>query len=181
MVIEFTYAARTIVVYSVVLIIALAIFISIKLRQSGSPSNSPIIPPSQGIKDQLESQYPWYIVFVVVFISLRVISRRHRGAALWKSNFSLQQPRTMTFDDEGIESISTIESVRWKWPTFCNWAETSEMFALRLPNKSVLIIPKRAASEAQQEELRESFRVRIAVPTGAFSVKLHLPIADKSA
>ncbi|MGA2440274.1 MAG: YcxB family protein [Tepidisphaeraceae bacterium] len=76
----------------------------------------------------------------------------------------------MTIDEEGIKSASALAETRFRWPMMAYWAETANLFVLRLNTKSLLVIPKRAATSEQLEQLRKSFGERIVAPAKGFPV-----------
>ena len=95
----------------------------------------------------------WYIdlafstFLVLVFAALSLIeiflpSIIHRR--IYRRNRRLFSERTVTFDDEGVKSISDIGQVEKNWRSFEKFRETRNLFLLFQTQDCVGIVPKRA-------------------------------------
>jgi hypothetical protein len=113
------------------------------------------------------------LVLLPIFLVIRRLTGKRRAAAALSGEPILQQPHTLTLSDDAISEATPLTSAQYRWVSFTNWKETPNLFALRLTGRTgILIIPKRAATEEQQKQLREIFNVRIVTPTGAFPVTI---------
>jgi hypothetical protein len=103
-----------------------------------------------------------------LFIAYR--QQRNQGRNLWKSNEDWQQPHAVTVDDAGVEVAGPRVVSRFLWTAFGGCAETANLFLLWQRQGVYTMLPKRAATAAQQEELRTIFRAHLTPATGGFPV-----------
>jgi hypothetical protein len=68
-------------------------------------------------------------------------------------NFSV--PQVVTLNDEGFHSVSDIAQGTAKWTAFTKFHETQNFFMLLMGARLFRVIPKRALSAAQIDELRQ--------------------------
>ena len=155
-----------------VVFVALAAAYLIWLKGGQAPKPPP--PPAQGqqnlFKTILLPLLPWIGVFLVIwFVVFRLL--RGAGTSLWEAEPTLQQPRTMTFDDEGVTVTQPASESRIHWSAFIGTIETEHVIILREPGSAFLAIPKRAATEQQLAGLREAFATHVVEPAGGFPVQ----------
>jgi hypothetical protein len=110
------------------------------------------------------------LIFLAAWISYFLWSRSHRGMSLWKANPGAQQFWNMTIDEIGIKSVSPHSESFCRWPVFHFWAETENLFVMRLNSKGLLVVPKRAVPLEQMDQLRTCFRERVVGPAKGFPV-----------
>jgi len=140
------------------------------------------LPFEVRLRNIVYSPFSFFLVFVVAFVGIFIRSRSRRGISLWNLNIAAQQLQRMTIDEEGIQLASPLAETRFRWPMVAYWAETANLFVLRLNTKSLLVIPKRAATVKQLEQLRKSFGERIVAPAKGFPVVMaHEAQAERKA
>jgi len=74
-------------------------------------------------------------------------------------NFSVSQ--VVRVNDEGLHTVSDISDGAAKWSAFTRFDETENLFMLRMGARLFRVIPKRALSTAQVDELRELLRSKL--------------------
>lgn len=133
-------------------------------------------PPFEAIlRKAIYSPATFLVLFLLAWHWFFIRIRSRRGISLWKHNIAAQQPQTVTIDQDGIKISSPLAETRFRWPMIAYWAETANLFVLRLNTKSLLVIPKRAATSEQLEQLRKSICERIVAPAKGFPVVMAKP------
>lgn len=117
---------------------------------------------------------PWVLVFGVIwFFVFRQF--RKQGRRIWRDNEDLLEPHVFVVDDQGIEVRGPKVATRFLWAAFGGWAETANLFLVWQPAGAYTILPKRAATEAEWEQLRSAFQAHLAPKTGGFPVLVGPP------
>jgi hypothetical protein len=127
---------------------------------------------------------PWLVPFALILAGSLILAAyyflrnrwRKRGVYLFRRRPTLQQPHTISIHHDFIACATPLNSAQYRWVSFTSWQETSNLFALRLTGRTgVIVIPKRAATDEEQKQLREILNARIVTPTGAFPVTISSP------
>jgi hypothetical protein len=161
---------------AIYLVVMLVLFLLFTLHLPLSRVASANLPwaPSGAFDWKGDSNLPYMFgIGVTISLTIYYVVRRHRkfGAAYLRSHPIAEQPQAILIGDEFVDASTPLGSAQYRWASFTNWAETSNLFALRLTGKhGILVLPKRAATNEQQKELRQLFRNRIINPTGGFPV-----------
>jgi YcxB-like protein len=74
-------------------------------------------------------------------------------------NFSRQQ--TLRVDEDGLYKRSEVGQSETKWFAYTRFRETQNLFVLYLGERQAEVVPKRALSNAQLDELRQLLRKKI--------------------
>jgi YcxB-like protein len=110
---------------------------------------------------------------LIIFYVFQFNRRKKFGRAFLRSRPIVQQPQTAMIGDDDIVVSTPLGASQFRWASFVNWTETPIVFALRMTGRhGILVLPKRAATDEQQIELRELFKFQIIMPTGAFPVTI---------
>lgn len=124
----------------------------------------------QGFWDGLLASYvPWVVIFLVIWA---VIFRQMRNAGrnMWRTNEDWRQPHVATIDAGSVEVAGPKSVTRFLWTAYAAWYETERLFVLCQPLGTYTIVPKRAAGEDEQNDLRAAFNAHIGSATGGFPV-----------
>ena len=73
---------------------------------------------------------------------------------LMRGNVSAQESHLLELTDGGLQSQSESSSAHMDWKMFCGWAENEKVFIILYAAYSFIPVPKRAMTEAQQQEFR---------------------------
>ncbi|MGZ3506058.1 MAG: YcxB family protein [Vulcanimicrobiaceae bacterium] len=66
-----------------------------------------------------------------------------------------------TFDDGGMQYVSSTSSSHTKWEAFAAYRETKSLFLLYYPNRLFQLIPKRNVDDGRVDDLRELLRANV--------------------
>ena len=97
----------------------------------------------------------------IVWLSWPVIIRPSWVRRDFRKHPNFSVPQVVNFDDEGLHVISDIAEGTAKWPAFTRFHETPSPFMLHLGARLFRVIPKRALSASQLEELRQLLQRKI--------------------
>ena len=78
----------------------------------------------------------------------------YRAAKKIISGPAYAAPKTVEIDDTGLRSHSSALQSSTSWESIIGWEEVDRVFAVFLSSVSFIPIPKRAMTEAQQQEFR---------------------------
>jgi hypothetical protein len=89
----------------------------------------------------------------VAFIAFCLVTRFWIASRrFWNSALGIQEPRTVTFNEEGIVSKSESVELKYPWSQFSSAKETEEFFVLLTPRSGrAIAIPKRGLVSAEDE------------------------------
>ena len=131
---------------------------------------------------------PWAIIrplapWIIIVIVIRILSywSARRGPRPWIHNPEILEPRSVDINDESLTLGDAGSSTQWKWDAFDGWSETVNLFLIQLKDKRHLIVPKRALSLQQKEELGRLLSIRAVPPTRGFPVLSTPDNANQSA
>jgi hypothetical protein len=83
------------------------------------------------------------------------------GSRMIKSNPSARALRTVDITDDGVHSHTELSDAHTDWKTFVGWTENDKVFAVHYSAITFAPIPKRAMTEAQQQEFRSLLQKHI--------------------
>ena len=86
---------------------------------------------------------------LIVFSGPRATARKYA-----KGIPGAGQPRTMTTTDEGVHVHSNQNESRWVWTSMVDWHDGKRVFTVFMSPISFFPVPKRAMTDAQQQEFR---------------------------
>ena len=115
----------------------------------------------------------WAIALVLTLVLILLLARRQFNAQvrqMWESMATLQQVRTVQFDEDGVATIDALVQSRLRWGVYRRLEETPRLFLLFWSDYTFEIYPKRAFTEASMGQLRELFQSKLAERTRAFAV-----------
>ena len=96
------------------------------------------------------------LAFAVFALSSPLLLKRAQKA-VYRKTTSLQGPRTMSADEQGLSFEGPNFSSQLKWPFFLKFAEDDNVFVIYQSNQIFHIIPKRQLYPQQILDLREAF------------------------
>jgi len=106
-----------------------------------------------GRHQEFRQLQPLFIIGVI-WAALFLYSPYRMGNRLIKGSPGAREPRTAEITGAGIHSRSALTETTLAWGTFVDAREGPRVFTLFLSPISFIPIPKRAMTEAQQEEFR---------------------------
>jgi len=153
------------------------LFVWLKASAVRPSAGAPPVRADNLLWEWVVALIPWLLIIALFLFALRVRGRRH--TTLWNKLVELQQPQTLTLDDEGVRRSNVFCESLYRWPYFVKWAETKTLVILAIPGDLRLSIPKRAmATQLQLDELRRILQSRIRESAGGFPV---IPITTEPA
>jgi hypothetical protein len=102
-------------------------------------------------------------VAVALFLAfgVEVCARSFSSHAIRKIPLALE-PRTLTFSEQGLDSVNSASSSRIQWPAFQKAIETPWAFQLYLsPRRYVLLPCDRLKSMQERDQLRRLFKLHL--------------------
>lgn len=105
--------------------------------------------------------YVWLSLSALVGIGIYAVPRLHVRRALRRSP-SLQGEIVVVVSNEGITTIFPTGNSQLDWREYKGYRETATLFVLLYSSGGYMLIPKRAMSLGQREELRTLFDSRMA-------------------
>lgn len=106
--------------------------------------------------------YLWLTLSTLVGMGTYAVPRLHVRRALRRSP-SLQGEIVVVVSDEGITTIFPTGNSQLDWREYKGYRETPTLFVLLYSSGGYMLIPKRAMSLGQTEELRGLFARRMAI------------------
>jgi hypothetical protein len=99
-------------------------------------------------------------VVVTLMVSLAALSAlpytwRQNVASGWRDNPSVEEPVEVTVSDEAVCFVSASGTLEMKWTAYRNVLETDEFLLLYYSAEWAHIVPKRAMSGAQLQQVRD--------------------------
>jgi hypothetical protein len=164
--------ARSLITWLVFIGLAVVIFLWLPRENARGPQPLPPAVPARPVRDRvfdmLIGLVPWVVVFCVIWFF--VYRQMRAGRGIWNKDKTLQQPHALLVDDESVTLSGSTASTRWLWAAFAGWTETANLILLRQTDDVTVLVPKRAATPAELDELRGLLRRHIVPPTGGFPV-----------
>lgn len=96
---------------------------------------------------------PWFIVGILWAI-LFGLGPRYTARRYAKGIPGAAHPRTMTITDDGIHTRNAQNESRLAWPSLLDWREGKNVFTVFMSPISFFPVPKRAMTDARQQEFR---------------------------
>jgi hypothetical protein len=133
-----------------------------------APAAAPTTSPSP-LADLVVPLIPWLLIFL--FIWFFVFRQIRANNSPWKLDPHFFDPRYIDIDNEWIMMTETLTRTQWKWDAFNAWIETTNLFLvpLKITNR-YLILPKRAMTIEQQEEIRRLLSTHATGPIRGFPI-----------
>lgn len=98
------------------------------------------------------------LLLALSFPRLSLPGKAHR---IYRNTRWLREEQQVNWSDEGVDLRSAARNSRLKWSDVLRWAESRSLIVIFQPANKMLLLPKRAFSEAQLHELREQLRARV--------------------
>jgi hypothetical protein len=97
-----------------------------------------------------------YLFFIPFFIK-KSVERRVNDILFKKENQHVLDRAEVILSDTGIIDKDTLSESRYNWDAIVNFAETPDSYYLYTNSYYAIVIPKRAVSVSEQQELKKLF------------------------
>jgi YcxB-like protein len=95
---------------------------------------------------------------LLLWFLLRFVYRPYYLKRDYRNHPNLAREHSLSIDDSGLQARSEVAEGRRAWTAYTKYRETRNLFVLYLGSRMFEIIPKRAFSAVQLEELRNLVR-----------------------
>ena len=100
----------------------------------------------------------WFAVSLAYMALLFAASRlvgRYRSLKIFRNSPAAHEDMEISWDAERLHGRQTSGEMRQPWTNFESWTETAHLFVIFTAGPTFHLLPKRAMTEAQEEDLRQ--------------------------